>query len=70
MRDRQTREAFETKEKIGIKVIEKARTKGVMLRPLGPVIVLMPPLAISEKEINFLLHVTYESIEEIFLEKK
>lgn len=65
VRDKKTREAFEPKEKIGVRVIERARTKGVMLRPLGPVIVLMPPPAISEKELKFLLDMTYESISEI-----
>lgn len=65
VRDRKTREAFDLKEKIGARVIERARTKGVMLRPLGPVVVLMPPPAISEKELKLLLDVTYESIFEI-----
>ena len=65
VKDRGTKEIFPGKEKIGARVILKARQKGVILRPLGPVIVLMPPLAISLKELDFLLDVTYESIKEI-----
>ena len=65
VKDRGTKEIFPGKEKIGAHVILKARQKGVILRPLGPVIVLMPPLAISLKELDFLLDVTYESIKEI-----
>ncbi len=65
VRDRKTRVAFQPKEKIGVRVIQKARAKGAILRPLGPVIVLMPPLAISAKELEQLLKITYESIKEV-----
>lgn len=43
-------------------VILKARKLGAILRPLGNVIVLMPPLSISEKELRKLVGVTFESI--------
>ncbi|MBX7149216.1 adenosylmethionine--8-amino-7-oxononanoate transaminase [bacterium] len=62
MKDVQKKIAYELKEKAGIKVIMNAREKGVILRPLGPVIVLMPPLSLTIEEIDFLLDVTYESI--------
>lgn len=65
VRDRKSRTAFEPKEKIGVRVIQKAREKGAILRPLGPVIVLMPPPAMSEHELNQLLDITYESIKEV-----
>jgi adenosylmethionine---8-amino-7-oxononanoate aminotransferase len=64
VRDPKTKEAFSPKEKIGIRVIERARKKGAILRPLGPVIVLMPPLGMTEKELDRLLDITYESIKE------
>lgn len=64
VRNRQTKAIFDWKEKVGIQVIERARSKGAILRPLGHVIVLMPPLAITEKELKQLLNITYESIEE------
>ena len=62
--DKKTKEAFDPKEKIGVRVIERARAKGAILRPLGAVIVLMPPLAMTERELNKLLDITYESIKE------
>jgi len=43
----------------------KVRDRGVILRPLGNVIVLMPPLAISKRELKQLLDVTYWAICEI-----
>ncbi|OQA41460.1 MAG: L-Lysine-8-amino-7-oxononanoate aminotransferase [Candidatus Omnitrophica bacterium ADurb.Bin314] len=64
VRDKRTRAEFAPKEKIGVRVIELARKKGAILRPLGPVIVLMPPLAMTEKELNRLLDIAYESIKE------
>jgi len=65
VRDKKTKENFEPKEKIGIRVIEHARAKGAILRPLGPVIVLMPPLAMTGKELIKLLDIVQDSIKEI-----
>jgi adenosylmethionine-8-amino-7-oxononanoate aminotransferase len=65
VRDKATKASFELQEKISVRVIERARKKGAILRPLGPVIVLMPPLAMTEKELNKLLDITYESIREV-----
>jgi adenosylmethionine-8-amino-7-oxononanoate aminotransferase len=56
---------FSYKERVGHKVILEARKRGLMLRPLGNVIVLMPPLAISKKDLEKLLDITYKSIETV-----
>ena len=64
VRDPKTKEDFGPKEKIGIRVIERARGKGAILRPLGSVIVLMPPLGMTETELDRLLDITYEAIKE------
>lgn len=53
---------FPAEQKIGVRVIKEARARGVILRPLSNVIVLMPPLAISEQELATLLKVTKEAI--------
>ena len=37
----------------------------MIVRPLGDVIVLMPPLAIADKVLEELLSVTYESIQAV-----
>jgi len=65
IKDKRTMEPFSWEEGIGVKVCKKVREKGVILRPLGNVIVLMPPLSITLKELGVLLDVTYSSIEEI-----
>ncbi|MFH1542703.1 MAG: adenosylmethionine--8-amino-7-oxononanoate transaminase [bacterium] len=49
-------------DQIGHQVIMEARKRGAILRPLGNVIVLMPPLSISQQELKRLVKITYESI--------
>ena len=50
--------------RMGLKVCDAALKRGVWLRPLGDVVVLMPPLAISEKETTFLLDAVAGAVEE------
>ncbi|TET38625.1 MAG: adenosylmethionine--8-amino-7-oxononanoate transaminase [Planctomycetota bacterium] len=57
-----TKRPFPPAERVGHRVIMEARKKGVILRPLGDVIVLNPPLSITSDEIEKLLDVTYNSI--------
>ena len=68
MRDPQQGIAYEPHEKIGIRVITEARKRGVIIRPLGGVIILMPPLSITESELTRLLDITYEAIQTVTAE--
>ncbi len=52
VRDKQTKEPFAWEEKRGIRVCAAAMSRGVWLRPLGNVIVIMPPLAISLEQLD------------------
>ena len=49
-------------DRIGATICQRLRNDGVMLRPLGNTIVIMPPLAISMKELDELLDKTYQAI--------
>ncbi|MBN1547996.1 MAG: adenosylmethionine--8-amino-7-oxononanoate transaminase [Syntrophaceae bacterium] len=60
--DRETRESFPVADRVGHQVIMEARKRGVMIRPLGDVIVFMPHLGMSVEELDLLCRVTYESI--------
>lgn len=55
---------FPLARNMGHRIIQRARGKGVILRPLGPVLVLMPPLSITKPEIDRLCTVLFESIQE------
>ncbi len=52
VRGKQTKEPYPWHEKRGIHVCDHARTEGVLLRPLGNVIVIMPPLAITLDQLD------------------
>jgi adenosylmethionine-8-amino-7-oxononanoate aminotransferase len=54
VRDRETREVYPWEEKVGVQVCREARKHGLFLRPLGNVIVVFPPLAITPEESKFL----------------
>ncbi len=62
VKNTRTKKPYPPGEKIGQKVIWEARKRGAIIRPLGDVIVLMPPLAISEKMLRQLTDVVYSSI--------
>jgi len=58
------RRSYDAALRMGHQVICRARERGVIIRPLGDVVVLMPPLAISEQQIDELVEVTATSIDE------
>ena len=62
VKDKRTGEPYPPEEKVGIRVTKAARERGLIIRPLGNVIVLMPPLSISRKELGTLLDIVYGSI--------
>ena len=65
VKDKEKKEPFSVQERIGYKVILEARKGGVIIRPLGDVIVLMPPLSISFEQLTKLCEVTYYSIKKV-----
>ena len=50
--DKATRRSFDSKRRVGAAVCKAVREHGVILRPLGDVIVLMPPLAMGTGDLK------------------
>jgi len=65
VKDKQSREPYDFAEKIGVKVIMEARRRGMIIRPLGGVIVLMPHLTFSDKQLQRMVNITRVSIESV-----
>jgi adenosylmethionine-8-amino-7-oxononanoate aminotransferase len=55
VRERATKEPYAWEEKRGWRVAHEARERGVLIRPLGNTVVIMPPLSIAEDELGALL---------------
>ena len=58
-------EVASVRERTGFAVCRAARRRGVWVRPLGDVVVLMPPLAIGDDDLDTLVGVVDESIREV-----
>ncbi|MBM4085503.1 MAG: adenosylmethionine--8-amino-7-oxononanoate transaminase [Planctomycetes bacterium] len=63
--DKATKRPFPLEHKVGIRVCLAARQRGILIRPLGNVIVLMPPPAISQRQLEAVLEVIHQSIRAI-----
>ena len=61
--DKNGRKSYAPEQRIGYKVILEARKRSVMIRPLGDVVILMPPLSVTDDELTSLLDVVYDCID-------
>jgi len=60
--DQKSKNSFDPAKRIGAKLCQSLRDRGVILRPLGDVMVIMPPLVIRLDELNELMTIAAESI--------
>ncbi len=65
VQDRQTRQPFAPQMRMGQRVCREARQRGVLLRPLGDVLVILPPLAIDLSLLDWLGDVLYNSVKAV-----
>ena len=62
VRNRATKTPYPVGERIGHRVAREARTRGLLMRPIGNVIVLMPPLSASLAELQRMAAIVEASI--------
>jgi adenosylmethionine-8-amino-7-oxononanoate aminotransferase len=62
--DRVSKRPFPATMRMGARVCRIAREHGVLLRPLGDVLVVMPPLSIDISLLDHLCNVLYDSLQE------
>lgn len=65
VKDRKTKEPYAIEEKAGIRVILECRRNGLIVRPLGNVIILMPPLSITPPQLKRMLKIVYQAIQTV-----
>ncbi len=63
--DKETRQPFPSVQKLGAKICRHARRYGVLIRPLGDVLVVMPPLNIPAGPLDDLMRGMLQSLEEV-----
>jgi adenosylmethionine-8-amino-7-oxononanoate aminotransferase len=66
VRDWRTRAPFEVRERAGQRVCEAMARRGVLTRPIGDVIVLMPPYCTTPAQVARMVTALRDSIEELF----
>lgn len=60
-----TRTPFNFQERVGIRVCEAMARRGVLTRPIGNVLVLMPPYCIQPADLTRMVQVTAQALEEV-----
>ena len=70
VRDWKSREAWELKRQVGIRVCREMARQGVLTRPIGNLIVLMPPYCCSSRQIRKMVDVLSRSIDTILGKKR
>lgn len=65
VKNKNTKEPFDSKLRVGYQIYKKALQKGVLLRPLGDVIYFNPPLIIERDDMDFVTDVALECANEI-----
>ena len=65
VRNRETKEPFPPGEQVGAQVCMAIRKYGVILRPLGDTVVLMPPLSARREEIDHLIDALSKCIAQV-----
>jgi adenosylmethionine-8-amino-7-oxononanoate aminotransferase len=61
-----TREPFDLRERAGIRVCEAMAKRGVLTRPIGNVVVLMPPYSTTQAQARKMVRTIAESVSEVF----
>lgn len=69
VKNKKTKENYDSSLRLGYQIYKKALKKGVLLRPLGDIIYFNPPLIIEEKDMDFVTDVARECALEVLNEQ-
>jgi adenosylmethionine---8-amino-7-oxononanoate aminotransferase len=63
--DKANKAPYPWADQVGARVCARARDSGLLIRPLGDVLVIMPPLAIHLEQLDEMLDVMIECVREV-----
>ncbi|MFZ5650645.1 MAG: adenosylmethionine--8-amino-7-oxononanoate transaminase [Bacillota bacterium] len=63
--DRKTKKPYDWADRIGVRVSRRTRELGMLARPLGNVIVFMPPLTTTVEELDEMTDILYRAIADV-----
>ena len=63
VQDKHSKAPYPLEARIGHRIARAARDRGLLIRPLGNIIVLLPPLSASKSELARMLEILYDSME-------
>jgi adenosylmethionine-8-amino-7-oxononanoate aminotransferase len=66
VKDKKTKKSFSLEERIGLKIYKAGLKRNLILRPLGNIIYLFPPLCVKRDELEDILGRTYSVIKSSF----
>ena len=69
VKDRNKKESFDSKLRLGYQIYKKALKKGVLLRPLGDVIYFNPPLIITKEDMDYVVNIALECVLDVLKEQ-
>ena len=65
VKDKDKKEAFDSKKRLGYQIYKNALQKGLLLRPLGDVLYFNPPLNIDKQTLDKAISICCTSINEV-----
>ncbi len=65
VRDKLSKDSFPFKDRVGYKIYLEGLKRGIFMRPLGDIIYFIPPLIITNEEIETMMGAAFESIEAV-----
>lgn len=65
VKDRKTKKPFPPGKRVAHRVSLEARNRGVVVRNIGDVIILMPPLSVTKRQLRLLTEAVYDSIHKV-----
>ena len=65
VKNKASKEPYESELRVGYQIYKKALKKGVLLRPLGNVIYFNPPLIIEREDMDFVTDIARECMMDV-----